>query len=40
MIQGGGILEALAVVHICHEVEAAVKVIATVAGAEGSFWLH
>jgi hypothetical protein len=41
VIQGGVILEALAAVLICHEVEAAVEVIAIVAGAaEGSLWLH
>jgi hypothetical protein len=40
VIQGGVILglEALAAVLICHEVEAAVEVIAIV--AEGSLWLH
>jgi len=37
MIRGGAILEAAA--HMYHEVEAAVQVIATVAGAEGSLWL-
>jgi hypothetical protein len=39
VIQGGVILEALAAVLICHEVEAEVEVIAIVA-AEGSLWLH
>jgi hypothetical protein len=38
MIQGGAILVAAA--HMYHEVEAVVSVIATVAGAEGSFWFH
>lgn len=38
VIQGGAILEAAA--HMHHEVEATVLVIAIVAGAEGSFWLH
>lgn len=40
VIQGGAIPEASAAAHICHEVEAAVEVLATVAGAEGSLWLH
>jgi len=41
VIQGGVILEARAAVHICHEVEVAVKVIAIVArAAEGSLHCH
>lgn len=34
VIQGGAILEASAAVHICHEAEAAVEVVAIVAEAE------